>query len=105
MEYYYDPGVQVGNRLEVATAYGASDPVEDFAEYTPFFFNDPEAALRLSQEKFLYFNEMVAPRYREEQIASFAAKIGAGKGELEAARRSMLEKVSRSAAEAGLLTA
>lgn len=105
VEYYYDPGVQVGNRLEVATAYGASDPVEDFAEYTPFFFNDPEAALRLSQEKFLYFNEMVAPRYREEQIASFAAKIGAGKGELEAARRSMLEKVSRSAAEAGLLTA
>ncbi len=75
-EYYYDPTVQVGKREQVATSYGASDPCEDFAEYTPFFFKAPDVAIDLSMEKFLYYNQLVGGHYSEEAVSQLAAARG-----------------------------
>lgn len=100
--YYYDPSVQVGHRLEVATSYGASDPSEDFAEFAPYFFRDPSVAMQLSQEKFLYFNQLVGERYAENEINSIARQAGVGAEQLEKARQSMQRKVADSARQAGL---
>lgn len=100
--YYYDPTVQVGHRLEVATSYGASDPSEDFAEFAPYFFRDPGVAMQLSQEKFLYFNQLVGRRYDEKEINSIARQAGVSAEQIEKARQSMQRKVADSAREAGL---
>ena len=104
-EYYYDPSVQVDNRREVATSYGATDPCEDFAEFTPHFFKDPAAAMGLSAEKFLYFNQLVGEHYSPAQIQSVAQELGLKSEELEAARASMREKVSLAPAQAGIIAA
>lgn len=101
-EYYYDPTVQVKHRQEVATSYGASDPCEDFAEYTPFFFKDPDTALGLSLEKFLYYNQLVGEHYSSERVKALAAARGISAEQLEAARQSMQVKVAAAPAQAGL---
>lgn len=101
--YYYDPTVQVTNRHEVATSYGASDPIEDFAEYTPFFFAEPETAMALSVEKFLYYNQMVGNHYTPEQISQVADKLGIDAEALKKADNSMMDKVLTSAEDAGLV--
>jgi len=104
-EYYYDASVQVEKRQEVATSYGASDPCEDFAEFTPFFYKDPSTAMGLSAEKFLYFNQLVGEHYSSAQIQSVAQQLGLKSDELEAARASMREKVSLAPAQAGIIAA
>ena len=97
-EHYYDPTVQVGKRDQVATSYGASDPCEDFAEYTPYFFKAPQVAIRLSAEKFLYLNDMVGGFYSPQQLESFGLS-SERVGELEA---TLAAKLETSAARAGL---
>ena len=104
-EYYYDPSVQVDKRQEVATSYGASDPCEDFAEFTPFFYKDPSTAMGLSAEKFLYFNQLVGDFYSPEQIHDLAQQHGLQTEQLEAARASMRDKVSLAPAQAGIIAA
>jgi len=102
-EYYYDPTVQVGHRQEIATSYGASDPCEDFAEYTPFFFKDPETAMKLSLEKFLYLNQLVGDYYEAGQIVQMAASLGFDESRLQSAEQGMRAKVAAAPAEAGLV--
>ena len=102
--YYYDPTVQVSKRHEVATSYGASDPIEDYAEYAPYFFTEPETAMKLSPEKFLYFNEMVGTFYDAEQINSVANELNISQEQLTKAGDSMVIKVLTSAERAGLST-
>jgi hypothetical protein len=104
-EYYYDPTVQVENRQQVATAYGASDPCEDFAEYTPFFFKDPDTALGLSAEKFLYYNQLVNHHYSPDQVAQMAAARGISAEQLQAVEQQMKAKISAAPQQAGLLAA
>lgn len=101
-EYYYDPSVQVGQRREVATSYGASDPCEDFAEFTPYFYKAPDVALELSVEKFLYLNQMVGDFYTDSQIRDVAGKVGVGPSDLAKAENHMRKKVAHSAAAAGI---
>lgn len=91
--YYYDPAVRVEHRHEVATSYGASDPVEDFAEFSPLFYCDPAGAMALSPEKFLYFNELVGKRHDPWGVA---ASAGVSPARLKAAA----ERVQRSVAAA-----
>jgi hypothetical protein len=100
--YYYDPGVQVGHREQVATSYGASDPSEDFAEFTPFFFKDPETAMGLSPEKFLYTNRFMGNFYGEAQVAEIGRRVGLSAQQLEQARVSMTGKVAAAPALAGI---
>lgn len=104
-QYYYDPAVQVQHREQVATSYGASDPCEDFAEYTPFFFKDPATAMGLSLEKFHYLNQLVGHYYSPEQILEVAARSGISAVELAQAEQRMQTKVSAAPGEAGLLAA
>lgn len=104
-EYYYDATVQVDKRQEVATSYGASDPCEDFAEYTPFFFKDPSTAMDLSAEKFLYLNQLVGDHYSQADIQQVAQQVGLKPEELEAARSRMTEKVSLAPQQAGIIAA
>ena len=104
-EYYYDPSVQVDNRREVATAYGASDPCEDFAEFTPHFFKDPAAAMGLSAEKFLYYNQLVGGHYSQSEVEKVAQQVGLRADQLEAATQKMREKVALAPQQAGLLSA
>jgi hypothetical protein len=101
-EYYYDPGVKVQSRKEIATSYGSTDPCEDFAEYVPFFFKDPEVAMNLSQEKFLYTNELVGGFYSPHQIEDVARKSGRSAADLAAAETSMRAKVAKAHELAGL---
>lgn len=101
-EYYYDPTVQVDERQEVATTYGASDPCEDFAEYVPYFYKAPDVAMELSAEKFLYLNQMVGDHYSENQIKKVARKLGIGGKELREHQRSMELKVAAAPDGAGL---
>lgn len=100
--YYYNPSVQVGRRNEVATSYGASDPVEDFAEFSPFFFHDPDAALGLSPAKFLYFNNMAGGHYSQQQIRELAAARDISVEELVQLEDRMLDGLARAPGEAGL---
>ena len=104
-EYYYDPSVQVDNRREVATAYGASDPCEDFAEFTPHFFKDPAAAMGLSAEKFLYYNQLVGEHYSPAEVQKVAQELGLKADQLEAAGMRMREKVALAPQQAGIIAA
>lgn len=104
-EYYYDPSVQVENRQQVATSYGASDPCEDFAEYTPWFFKDPGTAMSLSAEKFLYYNQLVGEHYSARQVREVAREAGLQPEELAVAAERMREKVSLAPQQAGILAA
>lgn len=70
--YYYDPAVRVERRSEVATSYGASDPIEDFAEFSPLFYCDPAGAMALSPEKFLFFNQAVGGHHDPWRVAAEA---------------------------------
>ena len=98
-DYYYDPTVQVEARQEVATAYGASDPVEDFAEYVPYFYKDPATAVSLSAEKFVYTNDLVGGFYSSEELAGWVGSAG----QLERTRQSVRAKVAAAPAQAGLV--
>lgn len=104
-EYYYDPSVQVDNRREVATSYGASDPCEDFAEFTPHFFKDPAAAMGLSAEKFLYYNQLVGEHYSQSEVQKVAQEVGLRTDQLEAAAKKMREKVALAPQQAGIIAA
>lgn len=99
--YYYDPAVQVQHRDQIATAYGASDPSEDFAEFSPFFFRDPVAALKLSPEKFLYFDSLMGDFYGQRAV-QLAGQAGLSQQALEDARQSMLAKVAAAPLAAGI---
>jgi hypothetical protein len=101
-EYYYDPGVKVQNRHQVSTSYGATDPCEDFAEYAPFFFKDPETAMRLSAEKFLYTNRLMGDFYSSEQLQDVAHSARLGASALVEAAESLREKVASAPELAGL---
>lgn len=101
-EYYYDPGVKVQNRREVSTSYGATDPCEDFAEYVPFFFKDPEVAMSLSTEKFLYTNGLMGGFYSAAQIDDVARKVGLTPSDTATAETKMKDKVMRAPEMAGL---
>lgn len=101
-EYYYDPGVKVQNRGQVSTSYGTTDPCEDFAEYVPFFFKDPEVAMGLSAEKFLYTNGLVGGFYSAGQIEDVARKAGLAPADLPAVVERVREKVRRAPEMAGL---
>ncbi len=98
-EYYYDPTVQVEARQEVATTYGASDPVEDFAEYVPYFFKDPATAIGLSTEKFVYTNDLVGGFYSSEEMETLLGSAG----DLERAKQSVRAKVAAAPSQAGLV--
>jgi hypothetical protein len=76
--YYKDPSVEVGERAKVVSDYGATDPVEDFAEYTRGFFNDPKNAMAFSLEKFLYMNRTMGDRYSAKQVNAIAQELGLG---------------------------
>ncbi|MBN9414117.1 hypothetical protein ABS71_06415 [bacterium SCN 62-11] len=102
-EYYYDPSVQVDRRDQVATSYGASDPCEDFAEFTPWFFKDPGTAMGLSAEKFLYYNRLVGDHYSQEQVERLAQDAGLAPQELAAAATRMREKVALAPEQAGII--
>jgi hypothetical protein len=104
-EYYYDPTVQVGKRQEVATSYGASDPCEDFAEYTPYFFKAPDVAMELSLEKFLYYNDLVGGHYSGDRIEKIAVKLGHSEQDLTRTRAELARKVADSPGNAGLRSA
>lgn len=93
--YYKDPAVRVGARREVATAYAVTDPVEDFAEYTRFFYNDPVTAMRLSPEKFVYFNQVVEGPYSQERLAALAELTGLGKAGLARAIRDVAARTAQ----------
>ena len=100
--YYYDPTVQVGKRSEVATSYGASDPCEDYAEYTPFFYKDAETAMGLSPEKFLYLNQELGGYYSPDEVSKVGAKLGLNQAAIADAKETMEIKVLYAAEEAGL---
>ncbi|MCW5868611.1 MAG: hypothetical protein KIS61_15215 [Candidatus Eremiobacteraeota bacterium] len=104
-EYYYDATVQVDKRQEVATTYGASDPCEDFAEYTPFFYKDPSTAMGLSAEKFLYLNQLVGDHYSPAEVQQVARQVGLKPEDIEAANTSMRDKVSLAPQQAGIIAA
>jgi hypothetical protein len=75
VDYYKDPAVRLGVRKDVASQYGATDPVEDFAEYARVFALDPRSALAVSKPKFLYTNKMLENRFTKAQIEALAAII------------------------------
>lgn len=98
--YYYDPAVRVEHRREVATSYGASDPVEDFAEYSPLFYCDPVGAMQLSPEKFLYFNATVGGRYEEGRLWELAGEAGLPPARLARAAETVQRSLAASWEEA-----
>ena len=104
-EYYYDPTVQVGKREQVATSYGASDPCEDFAEYTPFFFKAPDVAIDLSMEKFLYYNQLVGGHYSDEAVSQLAAERGFSKEDVLKTSAVVQRKMKEAPRLAGLRSA
>ncbi|MEB3196608.1 MAG: hypothetical protein VKP62_05330 [Candidatus Sericytochromatia bacterium] len=83
--YYKDPGVQVGQRARIVSDYGATDPVEDFAEFTRTFYNDPASAMAVSAEKFLYLNELMGQRYAPGEVNALASALGLGAQGLQTA--------------------
>jgi hypothetical protein len=83
--YYKDPSVQVGNRPLVVSDYGATDTVEDFAEFTRTFYNDPGTAMKISPEKFLYMNQMYGDRYAPGEVNALATALGIGPDGLQKA--------------------
>ncbi len=93
--YYKDPAVRVRARHEVATAYAVTDPVEDFAEFTRFFYNDPVTAMRLSPEKFVYYNQVVEGAYTQEKLLALAEATGLGRAGLAKAARTAASRTAR----------
>jgi hypothetical protein len=91
--YYKDPAVSVGARNLVVSDYGATDSVEDFAEFTRIFYNDPAQALSVSPEKFLYMNQMYENHYSADQTAAMAQTIGLGADGLAKALGNMRGKI------------
>jgi hypothetical protein len=95
--FYKDPGVSVGHRASVVSDYGATDTVEDFAEFTRTFFNDPVAAMELSPEKFLYMNQMYENHYTPSQVNAVASTTGVGMQGLQRALESLRGKLKLAA--------
>jgi hypothetical protein len=100
VRYYKDPSVRVAARREVATAYAVTDPVEDFAEFTRFFYNDAKTAMRLSPEKFVYYNDLVGKPYGEAQVAALAETTGLGKAGLAKAVKAAAARTAQAPAKA-----
>lgn len=92
--YYKDPGVRVGDKTTIVSDYGATDTVEDFAEFTRIFYNDPAQALQVSPEKFLYMNQMYENHYNATQTAAMAQTIGLGADGLTKALDAMRGKIA-----------
>jgi hypothetical protein len=92
--YYKDPGVRVGARNLVVSDYGATDSVEDFAEFTRIFYNDPAQAMAVSPEKFLYMNQMFENHYNATQTSAIAQTIGLGTDGLSKALTNMRGKIA-----------
>lgn len=105
--YYKDPAVQVGKRELVVTDYGATDTVEDFAEFTRVFYNDPGLAMEISPEKFLYMNQMYGNRYSAQETLALANGLGLGAQGIEKALASLRATIKgvpgNSAAQPGLV--
>ncbi|MEB3223789.1 MAG: hypothetical protein VKS61_17075, partial [Candidatus Sericytochromatia bacterium] len=87
--YYKDPSVRVGARATVVSDYGATDPVEDFAEFTRTFYNDPASAMAISPEKFLYMNQLMGDRYAPGEVQALASALRLGSEGLQRALASM----------------
>ncbi|MEB3327773.1 MAG: hypothetical protein VKQ33_00925 [Candidatus Sericytochromatia bacterium] len=83
--YYKDPSVQVAERARVVSDYGATDPVEDFAEFVRTFYNDPASAMRVSPEKFLYVNQLMGDRYAPGEVNALASALRLGAEGLQGA--------------------
>jgi hypothetical protein len=92
--YYKDPGVRVGDKTTIVSDYGATDTVEDFAEFTRIFYNDPAQALQVSPEKFLYMNQMYENHYTADQTAAMAQAIGLGAEGVAKALGNMRQKIA-----------
>ena len=92
--YYKDPAVRVGDKTTIVSDYGATDSVEDFAEFTRIFYNDPAQALQVSPEKFLYMNQMYENHYNATQTAAMAQAIGLGADGLTKALDAMRGKIA-----------
>lgn len=91
--YYKDPSVQLGDRPLVVSDYGATDSVEDFAEFSRVFFHDPQLAMETSPEKFLYLNQMYGNPYSAQESANFANQLGLGMDGLQKALGNMRAKI------------
>jgi hypothetical protein len=87
--YYKDPSVRVGARATVVSDYGATDPVEDFAEFTRTFYNDPASAMAISPEKFLYMNQLMGDRYAPGEVQALASALRLGSEGLQRALASL----------------
>lgn len=74
--YYKDNAVNVLDRATVVSRYGATDTVEDFAEFARYFHTDPTEALRVSPEKYVYLNQFVGGRYTPAQALAHAKAAG-----------------------------
>jgi hypothetical protein len=92
---YKTSDVRVAERGAVITNYAASDPSEDYAEYTRFFYTQPVEALRTSPEKFLYLNRAGDEHYSADQIRQFANETGLREGDLLAATQRLDETVAK----------
>ncbi|MNS28414.1 hypothetical protein D3C72_603870 [compost metagenome] len=92
--YYKDPAVRVGDKTTIVSDYGATDSVEDFAEFTRIFYNDPAQALAHSPEKFLYMNQMYENHYTADQTAAMAQVIGLGADGVAKALGNMRSKIA-----------
>lgn len=92
--YYKDPAVRVGDKTTIVSDYGATDSVEDFAEFTRIFYNDPAQALAHSPEKFLYMNQMYENHYTADQTAAMAQVVGLGADGVAKALGNMRAKIA-----------
>lgn len=98
--YYKDPSVQVGQRPLVVSDYGATDSVEDFAEFTRTFYNDPGTAMAISPEKFLYMNQMFGDRYAPTEVNALATALGIGPDGVTKALANLRKALAATAAPA-----
>lgn len=64
------------NDQTAASAYGAVNPEEDFAEASRVFSYDPQRLMRRSLTKFLVMNSLNGNPYSAEQIRTMAAECG-----------------------------
>lgn len=64
------------NDRTAASAYGAVNPEEDFAEASRVFSYDPQRLMRRSLTKFLVMNSLNDNRYSAEQIRTMATECG-----------------------------
>ncbi|MDB5099031.1 MAG: hypothetical protein JWM80_3452 [Cyanobacteria bacterium RYN_339] len=92
--YYKDPAVALGDRKLVVTQYAATDPVEDWAEFSRVFMLDPKLALTVSPEKFLYMNKAYENHFTGTEIQAFAQQTGIGPLGLQRAAAALKKKLA-----------